>query len=828
MIRALTALAVVLALAASGAAAAPLPSPLGGTEGDAGPSSAPSGASGPTIATLAGGRPIDARGPEIMLQPTGVAFAPDGTLYAGDAALGVLWAVRDGRASLVAGDGRSCWRLNRTGGEECLDGSEDPGTEPLFGAVLRPGAMAVGPDGAVYLAEPALHRIRRVDLAARRVDTIVGTGEAGYDPAQENMPGLAVTLNSPQHLSFDSAGNLYIADTGNARVRMLSTKGRVTTVGGCTTECGEQLRDNAPLVGTPLANVAASAVGPDGLLYVATPTAVFRAVDGRWRRVAGDSFSPGGNPGQGENGPAANARFASLSGLAFSADGDLNLLDRGWNRVSRIKAPVSPTSTVTHVAGCSCGAGSNRAGWGGDGGAATAALLDVAAPGPARAGLAVSPTGQVALADSGNRRVRQVGADGRMATVAGSGGSGPAQRMHTYADFAPSQFAGAFSGDGGAGTAAQLFGPIDVAVDPQGNTYVLDRYSHRVRRIDGETGVITTVAGSGCAGAGCNPPTTGLGDGLPATQAFLRAPSSIALDRTGTQLYIADRWNYRVRQVNLGTQPVTVYPGSSAPLVIPPGGIHTVVGDGTHCLYMTPCGDGSTATTATVGTVEGLAVDAKGSLHLADATLLSVRAVDPATGVITTIAGSARWRRCDDGTTDPVPAALALLCIPMGIAFGPDGALYVTEVGDTTLGTGWIPEPHAARIRRIDPPGPTVRMATIVVGQGRPGIAGDGGPARAAQLRAPRDLAIAADGTMWIADTGNGRIRRVTPDGVIDTVAGRGESDGEVLYGCADDGDGGPARHAGMCTPTGIALAPDGSVVVATHIDNRVRVLRSP
>jgi sugar lactone lactonase YvrE len=321
-------------------------------------------------------------------------------------------------------------------------------------------------------------------------------------------------------------------------------------------------------------------------------------------------------------------------------------------------------------------------------------------------------------------------------------------------------------GDGGRAVEARFNEPRTAVFDGAGNLYVTDTYNHSVRRID-RSGVITTVAGSGREGFS--------GDGGPATAARLKTPHSLVVDGAGV-LFIADSANSRIRRVDTA------------------GVITTIAGrDGDGY-----SGDGGPARQAMLNRPKGVALGPDGSLYIADSLNHRVRRIDAA-GVITTVAGTGTAGHSGDGG----PATAAQFDRPRTLAFGPAGVLYVLE-----------DEGH--RIRRVDP---VAGLITTVAGTGREGFSGDGGPAVLARLDTPRGLAADRLGNLYIADSGNNRIRRVDPAGVITTIAGTGEKG----YG----GDGGPATEARLNDPRGVlaldhqaAVDTDGATVALLVVDS--------
>ena len=307
-----------------------------------------------------------------------------------------------------------------------------------------------------------------------------------------------------------------------------------------------------------------------------------------------------------------------------------------------------------------------------------------------------------------------------------------------------------YGGDGGPAVEARLSSPRRVAVDVLGNLYVAETWNDRVRKID-TSGTITTVAGAGARGA--YP-----GDGGPATEALLGSPHGVAADAMGN-LYVAEPWNHRVRKIDAS------------------GTITTLAGTGEDGY----AGDGGPATEARLYSPRGVAADAAGNVYVADAWNHRVRKID-ASGTITTVAGTGTWGYGGDGG----PATEALLGSPTGMAADAMGNLYVAETGN-----------H--RVRKIDASG----TITTLAGTGTRGYGGDGGPAVEARLSYPRGIAADAAGNVYVADTGNHRVRRIDASGTISTLAGREERDD------------GPDRadSVNLHSPRGAAFDPDGNLV---------------
>jgi sugar lactone lactonase YvrE len=321
-----------------------------------------------------------------------------------------------------------------------------------------------------------------------------------------------------------------------------------------------------------------------------------------------------------------------------------------------------------------------------------------------------------------------------------------------------------FSGDGGPATSARLQTPEGVTVNSSGTLYIADYGNHRVRQVTRD-GVIATVAGTGSAGYG--------GDGGPATAAQLHFPYGVAVDSAGT-LYIAEFGNHRVRQVTRD------------------GVITTVAGTGSAGYG----GDGGPATAAQLNHPCGVAVDKAGTLYIVDDYNDRVRQVTP-DGVITTVAGTGSSGYSGD-SGDGGPATAAPLNHPVGVAVDNAGTLYITE---------W----HHHRVRRVAPDG----VITTVAGTRNSGYSGDGGPASSAHLNTPSGVAVDNAGTLYITDDFNHRIRQVTRDGVITTVAGTGSA--------GHGGDNGPAVAAHLNNPVGVAVDSAGALYITERDSHRVR-----
>jgi sugar lactone lactonase YvrE len=426
----------------------------------------------------------------------------------------------------------------------------------------------------------------------------------------------------------------------------------------------------------------------------------------------------------GDGGPAISAQLHDPWDVALDAVGNVFVADTYNHAIRR----VSIGGVITTVAG------NGTSGFSGDGGVATSAQLNQPT------GIALDAVGNMFIADGGNFRVRKVTPGGAIDTVAGGG-------------------VGGFTGDGGQATSAKLNRPLGVALDRAGNLFIADYENERVRKVM-TGGIINTVAGGG---------THGLGDGGPATAAWLHNPAGVAVDAAGN-LFIAETWSSRVRKVTAD------------------GVITTVAGNGVEA----SSGDGGPATSAGLDFPEGVATDGAGNLFIAEFDSSRIRKVTT-DGIIHTVAGGGTTGLGDGG-----PAASAQLKNPEGIAVDLEGNLIIPDTGNN-------------RVRKVTPDG----MINTIAGNGTPGFAGDGGRAIDAQLNGPCGVAVDGAGNLYIADTRNERVRRVTTSGIINTVAGDGTN------GFA--GDGGPATSAQLDLPIGVAVDGAGDLFIADSNNMRVR-----
>lgn len=314
------------------------------------------------------------------------------------------------------------------------------------------------------------------------------------------------------------------------------------------------------------------------------------------------------------------------------------------------------------------------------------------------------------------------------------------------------------TGDAGSAVNATLSAPVGVLIDPKGNLYIVDNGNERIRLVS--AGVINTIAGDGATGY--------FGDGEPATDGQINSPAAVALDSSGN-LYIADSGNNVIR------------------MVAPNGNISTVAGNVCTSSTTTDCGagfsgDGGAATAAQLNNPLGVAVDSSGNLYISDS-------------------GNNVIRKVSGGNIATVGSTLRLLH-PAGIALDVYQNLYIADTSNS-------------RIVKYTPSG----AGTVVAGTGVAGYSGDGGPAIQATLEFPADVKVDGVGNLYIADRTNCVIREVTVDGTINTIAGNGQT------GYSGEG---AATAVELNFPGGVAIDPYGDVYIADTGNNRVRLLQPP
>ncbi len=680
---------------------------------------------------------------------------------------------------------------NGTGG---FSGDAGPATAA---SLFAPKAVAVDAADNVFIADMFNNRIRRISATTGVITTVAGNGVRGF--SGDGGPATSAALFDPVGVAVDGAGNLFIADASNNRIRRVSaSSGVITTVAGNGTAGFSG--DGGPATSASLSGPTGIAVDHAGNLLVVD------ASNNRVRRVSASTgiiTTVAGNGSLGSSGDDGPATAASLgvtssdppsfpvssmpycSAVAVDSSGNIFIADVNNKRIRRVSASTGIITTI--------------------------ASTTLYSP----HGVALDSAGNVFIADTGSSTIRQVSASsGIMTTVAGNGALG-------------------LSGDGGPATAATMYLPETVAVDSAGNLLIADTGNNRVRRVAlapaangltqfspaslnfgsvfvGTSGVSQYLAlSNGTASAVIISSITIAGDFL------VQAPPSSACSNglsvpAGTTCYLLVAFAPTASSLRSGTLTLT----DSGP-----GSPHTVALTGTGLTADSRCGPGSTtcagdqmittvagsstpgfagdggpATAAALSQVSGVAVDSSGNLFLADFGNNRVRRVSASTGMITTVAGNGSGGFSGEGG----PATSAAVFAPNAVAVDGAGNLFIADANH--------------RIRRVSA---SSGIITTVAGNGVAGFSGDGGLATLASLNNPHAVAIDSFGSLFIADTFNNRVRRVDAStGIITTVAGNGAQG----FG----GNGGPATAAPVY-PEGVAVDRAGNLFIADWSNNMVR-----
>ena len=677
-----------------------------------------------------------AAGAELNL-PGGVAIDSAGSVYIADGGNNVIRRIdTSGTITTVAG--------NNAEGYSGDNGLATNAT--LYG----PAGVAVG-GGNLYIADTNNNRIRMVNSVGT-ITTIAGDGTAGY--TGDNGPATSATLNKPAAVLVGSTGNVYIADTGNNVIRMITTTGTISTIAGTGAAgySGDGGAATSARLGGPYGLNADSA----GDLYIAdSMNNVIRMVT-----TAGIISTIAGNGTNGYSGDGAEATGAALSNpqsVALDSQGNVYISDRNNNRVREVNTPAGSVLFPTTAVGSTS--------------AAVTIPLVINTGG-------TTITGISAPVSQGGKQEYAVTATGcALNTVITT--STICDVMVTFSPGYPGQrpvplrvassagtFAFAMTGIGTApqvalspgiittvpGTSGDLAGASGliaggVAVDGAGNLYFWADNG-----LDGD--YVLELA------AGTTVPTfvAGYGNGSFALGLV------IAVDGAG-DVYVAN-------------------PNQSSILKAVPGSNPTIVAGGSVSSGYS--GDNGPATSAELNDPSGVAVDSAGNIYIADTNNNRIRKVAAVSGIITTIAGNGTAGYSGDNG----PATSAELNGPQALALDSAGDIYVVDANNS-------------RIRKVAAASGTI---TTVAGNGTAGYNGDNGPATSAEVNHPQGLAVDAAGDIYVADSGNSVVRMVNAAGIITTVAGNGTP--------GSSGDNGPATSAEMSNPTGIAIDSAGNLYI--------------
>ena len=664
------------------------------------------------------------------------------------------------------------------------------------------------PDGDLLLADIRAHRIWRID---REGILHIFAGDGAPGDSGDGGPALQARVYTPHDFFIDAQGHLFFSQLGargpdegpNTIRRIDAETGVITTVFGCgrmgrggeglpaeeaefdtTTGVVVDAEGNIYACGKWDSNIRKKDVRT-GLvsLFAGQTTRHYPGEEGTSRPYSGSLYSFAGFHGDG--GPATEAAFQFPEHLALDSQGDLYVCDNGNNRIRKIDMRSGLLTTVL---------GNGQAASNGDGGPASEASTNTPDS------IFIDAHDNLYVGEAWGLKLRKVDAkSGLVTTLAGTGipgfgaeevpgpeskcnpiesgiwvdpdgtvfysdSSGRLRRIDAETGLVTTA-AGGTSIHDGAAESAYLACPWGLCTGPDGHIYLADMQNDRVRALDPQTGLVRTVAGDGGRGYG--------GDGGPATDAYLLNPCDVTFD-TRDRLVIADFYNGRVRRVEEN------------------GAITTLAGTGQSA----DRGDGGPAHSAGLTTPYAIACSPGGDIYIGDAAG-RIRAIDAATEYIRTVAGIGVPGWSGDGG----PAIEARIGTAAGIDFDAEGNLYFADLTQ-----------H--RVRRVDRNG----TITTLAGCGEVGFSPDGTAALEAKLHRPQAMAVSHSGTVYFSDSRNNRIRRIAADGTLQTVAGGARA--------GDAGDGGPADRAALNEPRGLCFYGENILLIGDHFSNRIKAVK--
>ena len=642
-------------------------------------------------------------------------------------------------------------------------GAVNDGGPATSAPLTLPRFAAYDKAGNLYIVDDWAHRIRKVTPSGI-ISTITGNGISGF--SGDGGPAKAAMVSFPTGIAFDRQGNIFFTDSANYRVRKIDTHGIITTIAG--TGVMGYSGDGGPAINATLSFAYGLAVDRAGNIFICDEgNNVIRKIDSGGTIT---TYAGNGTAGfSGDGGPATQASLNFPYAVLPDSAGNLYISDFNNDRVRKVNASQNINTF----------AGDGSTGCTGDGGFATAASIG----GPR--GLILN-SGNLLIAGGGCSKVRTVSLSSHIITAVAGSTSG-------------------YDGDGNPPLSSRFVGEGGLLIDKSGNLVIVDRGNDRVRILTASTQLVTTIAGGY------------IGDGGKGTASALALPQGINFDRGGN-LFIADTSDNRIRKLTPGGiintfagTGISGYtgdggPATSATLYAP----MAVASDLKHNVYIADQFGGVLRQVDSSGIIStnlatgqffelyGLATDTAGNLYAADPFVCVVWKIT-SSGAITPFAGDAVNFNCGYNG-DNIPATQAWLNSPMGLAVDTSGNVYIADDLNN-------------RIRVVSASTGNIQTSA---GNGVCGFSGDGGPATSAMICCPYGVAADTRGNVYIADTGNARIRQVDPTQTIQTVVGTGSFAGY-------NGNGLPALQTNLDVVYDIVVNPAGIVYWSDYEQYRVR-----
>ena len=619
----------------------------------------------------------------------------------------------------------------------------------------RPWGIAVDSVGNVYVGDINNNRIRKI-TSGGVVSTLAGQATGGFSDAT----GTNAMFNTPIGVAVDLSGNVYVGDYSNNKIR------KITPAGVVSTFAGQQTGGYSDAMGTnaKFANPVDVAVDTLGNVYVADSN------NQRIRKItaAGVVTTLAGQNGSGySDATGTNAMFAYPYGVSVDLSGNVYVGDENNQRIRKI----TPGGVVSTLAGQNSSGFSDAVG--------TNAVFNLPY------GVAPDTSGNVYVSDSSNNRIRKITTAGVVSTIAGQASSGYSDAVGANAMFNNPQClcvdslgniyvsdttgqkirkitqSGSVTTIGGSTTQgfidsgqASFNNPYGITVDTSGNVYVGDKSNNRIRKVT-SGGVVSTLAGQA---------TTGFSDAT-GTNAMFKNPYGVSTDTSGN-IYVADSGNNKIRKII--------------------GGVVSTLAGQTIAGY-----SDATGTNVMFNNPSGVSVDISGNIYVADSGNYRIRKIMSG-GVVSTLAGSG-----GQGFSDAT-GANALFNNVYGLSVDLSGNVYVADCGNN-------------RIRKITATG----VVSTLAGQATAGFSDATGTN--ALFNNPNDVTVDSNGNVYVDDTGNNKIRKITPAGIVSTLAGNGAS-------FAD----GTSTLSSFNSPYGISLDSVNNLYIADVNNNKIRKITFP